>query len=1082
MSFFEELKRRNVFRVGIAYAVMAWVLLQAADFGLDLVDAPNWVIQSLFIIVLLGLPIALVVAWAFELTPEGIKREADVDRSQSITPHTGRKLDRTIIVFLAVALALVLGERFLGGATPRSADDAAGQAGAVQPATTDKSIAVLPFADLSQAQDQGWFADGLAEEILNALVKTPDLQVASRTSSFQYKGSDKDISTMAGEMGVAHVLEGSVRSSGERIRVTAQLIRASDGFHLWSENYDRDVADMISIQEDLASSIATALQTSMDPAALAEMADVGTASVAAYQAYLRGQHLSSDPETGQPREAEMLGALEQWQRATELDPAFAAAYARQASFWLSQLTPSFNYQGLTDLSPAQLLERFNSSINQAIGSATSEADRRGYQAHKAEINLQLREAARLYAEALEARPNDRENRQGQMGVAQKLNDRDAALEALAFFERGGKYSADSAIRYLSMAYRIGDRNAAADYGLQAMQRFPDNARIIYQAHRTLLWAGRVEEAAALARRLEGRGINEAVVAIRQACAEGRRDAAEQALATLLASPEGQEPSLRWLAYQTLGMEAEAINALRPLEASPVPFQLADMLSYPNLDPQPFPALMALLQRENIKRPAAAELPFKCPPPQQTAIAVLPFVNMSSDSDNEYFSDGVSEEILNVLAGIPELKVAARTSAFAFKGSPLGIAEIAGKLGVSHVLEGSVRKAGNQVRITAQLIQADNGFHLWSETFDRELTNIFAIQDEIAQSIASVLEVQLLGERQNYTTVHDLSPEVYEKFLKARFLMRRRNDEAMAEAIALSREVMAAAPDFPRGLVQLAEALVQGNPQYRTAQYPEIRELTDRALALDPTLAAAHMMQGQVAVSGGDTLASIRHFRRAIELDPSEPRPHHWLGIALSNAGYLYDALEALTTAVTLEPDHANSRGYLGYVNSILGNWDRAYVEFGEQARLGNPDGYWQRLFLAVLRRDLPAAQRAAADAERAGYPPERSRLVLAALQDPAQLETYLAQAGAYPIAAWQEIREYMALGAIAQGFDLALASDNKQLNLDLVWAADMAAARALPGFQAFISRANLRQVWDELGPPPACRETPAGYDCTVDNQ
>jgi len=152
----------------------------------------------------------------------------------------------------------------------------------------------LPFADLSQAQDQHWFADGLAEEILNALVKVPDLSVAARTSSFQYRGSSQSIAQIAKELGVAHVLEGSVRSGGDRIRVTAQLIRASDGFHLWSDTYDRQNADMISIQEDLARNIASVLETSMDPEALEQMAQVGTRSVEAYQAYLRDVQLAAE--------------------------------------------------------------------------------------------------------------------------------------------------------------------------------------------------------------------------------------------------------------------------------------------------------------------------------------------------------------------------------------------------------------------------------------------------------------------------------------------------------------------------------------------------------------------------------------------------------------------------------------------------------------------------------------------------------------------------------------------------------------------------------------------------------------------
>ena len=314
MSFFQELKRRNVVRVGIAYVLMGWLVLQAADFGLDLIDAPNWMIQAFVLLIALGLPVALFLAWAFELTPEGVKRESEIDRNASITHQTGRKLDRAIILFLALAVVLLLADRFLGteggepvGGRPAAesstesqaepastaAATASGQAAEATP-SNDKSIAVLPFADMSQAQDQQWFADGLAEEILNALVKVPDLSVTARTSSFQYRGSSLSIAQIAEELGVAHILEGSIRSGGDRIRVTAQLIRASDGFHLWSETYDRDNTDMISIQEDLARSIASVLETSMDPQALEQMAQVGTRSVEAYQLYLRGVKTLAD--------------------------------------------------------------------------------------------------------------------------------------------------------------------------------------------------------------------------------------------------------------------------------------------------------------------------------------------------------------------------------------------------------------------------------------------------------------------------------------------------------------------------------------------------------------------------------------------------------------------------------------------------------------------------------------------------------------------------------------------------------------------------------------------------------------------
>ena len=259
--------------------------------------------------------------------------------------------------------------------------------------------------------------------------------------------------------------------------------------------------------------------------------------------------------------------------------------------------------------------------------------------------------------------------------------------------------------------------------------------------------------------------SQTILDARTACAEGDRASVERLLQSFELSAEARFSqtaggltgiSNSWNLIMLLGERAQAEALLRPLEDSGFPYMLAGFLHYPQFDPTPFPGLVRVLEREQVDRPPPVAIPIACPPPEQTSIAVLPFVNMSPDTDNEFFSDGVSEEILNVLAAIPELKVASRTSAFRYKGSDLGIDEIAGELGVTHVLEGSVRKAGNQVRITAQLIQASDGFHLWSETYDRRLDNIFAIQDEIAGNIAEVLEVQLLGGGKPYTEVADLA--------------------------------------------------------------------------------------------------------------------------------------------------------------------------------------------------------------------------------------------------------------------------------------------------------------------------------------
>ena len=277
MSFIGELKRRNVVRVGIAYVVIAWLLAQVAEFAFENFGAPEWVLKTFVVVLLLGMPLALFFAWAFEMTPEGLKREVEVDRTASITPHTGRKLDRLIIAGLVVAVAYFAwtSQREPEPAEPPPTETSV----AAEIGPDERSIAVLPFVNMSSDEEQEWFADGLTEELLNSLARMPDLLVAARTSSFGYKGSTDSVQNIAKALGVAHVLEGSVRRGNDRLRITAQLIRASDGFHLWSETYDRSPDDVIAIQEDLAIEIARALETAMDPEALKEMVSAGTASV-----------------------------------------------------------------------------------------------------------------------------------------------------------------------------------------------------------------------------------------------------------------------------------------------------------------------------------------------------------------------------------------------------------------------------------------------------------------------------------------------------------------------------------------------------------------------------------------------------------------------------------------------------------------------------------------------------------------------------------------------------------------------------------------------------------------------------------
>ena len=330
MSFFAELKRRNVFRMGIAYVVVAWVLLQAIDFALDIISAPNWVMQVFFLAAVVGLPVVLIFSWVFEMTPEGIKLESQIKRDESVTHHTSQKLDRTIIVFLAFAVLLLLAERFL----IRENDGVAGPANEVvvekleTPDTvTDsdiRSVAVLPFVNMSSDPEQEYFSDGLAEELLNRLAQNEQLRVAARTSSFQFKGQTLDVGEIGRQLKVDNILEGSVRKAGNRLRITAQLIQVDTGFHLWSETYEREMDDVFAIQDDISLAITKALEAELGAEAPTNNKKP-TVNLEAYQLYLQARFLLA--KRGGDN---ILEAIELFGQATALDESFSEAWSGMA--------------------------------------------------------------------------------------------------------------------------------------------------------------------------------------------------------------------------------------------------------------------------------------------------------------------------------------------------------------------------------------------------------------------------------------------------------------------------------------------------------------------------------------------------------------------------------------------------------------------------------------------------------------------------------------------------------------------------------------------------------------------------------
>lgn len=333
-SFFGELKRRNVVRVSIAYIVVSWLLIQAAGVLEPALLLPDWVDRVVTVLLLIGFPIVILFAWAFELTPDGVKLTREVDRSHSITPATGKKLEHFTIAALALVVVFFVIKEFVPlGSENEIPEIVSGEVTAVEPAETEQamppSIAVLPFEDYSENADQAHFSRGIAEELLNLLAKTRGLRVAARTSSFAFAGSEIDIREIGSKLNVDTVLEGSIRKSGDKIRITAQLIKIEDGYHLWSETYDRDYSDIFKIQDEISAAIMDSLKVHLFGEEEQNLVAERTQNMDAYSAYLIGKErlalLTRD---------DVEAARSKFEESIDIDRDYAPAFVLLARSWL----------------------------------------------------------------------------------------------------------------------------------------------------------------------------------------------------------------------------------------------------------------------------------------------------------------------------------------------------------------------------------------------------------------------------------------------------------------------------------------------------------------------------------------------------------------------------------------------------------------------------------------------------------------------------------------------------------------------------------------------------------------------------
>jgi TolB-like protein/Tfp pilus assembly protein PilF len=309
MGLVSELRRRNVFRMAALYVVAAWLVMQVAEVIIGLANLPDWIGPTLLALLAIGFPIALAFSWFYELTPEGISLENDVEAADSIMHVTGRRVDFIIIALLCAAVLLFAYDKWWIGPPPQ------------------KSIAVLAFANMSGDPDQEYFSDGISEEILNLLAQLPELTVISRSSAFSFKGKDVPLPTIAEQLNVAHILEGSVRRAGDRVRITAQLIEARSDAHLWSKSFDRELDDIFAVQDEIAAAIGDALKVKLALVGgeAVTPASIKAANTAAYDAYLQGREL-----VNRRGRENMDAAARHFERALRLDENFAPAHAQLA--------------------------------------------------------------------------------------------------------------------------------------------------------------------------------------------------------------------------------------------------------------------------------------------------------------------------------------------------------------------------------------------------------------------------------------------------------------------------------------------------------------------------------------------------------------------------------------------------------------------------------------------------------------------------------------------------------------------------------------------------------------------------------
>jgi len=736
---------------------------------------------------------------------------------------------------------------------------------AVEPASVEKmayplpdepSIAVLPFVNMSGDPEQEYIADSITENIITALSYIPEMLVIARTSTSAYKGKAVKVNQVSEELGVRYILEGSIQKAGDQIRVTAQLIDAISGHHLWADRYDRDIKDFFDLLDEIAKKVTIELQVKLTEGDIARISHKtenfeAWASATTANSFLK---LISKENIAKARELS--------EKAVLLDPGYGFAWA--------VLGGAHNIEGIF---------RWSESRNKSIKLAVEYTDK----ALKLDTNLSCATSVkgRLY------------RMQGQFEQAISTGEKSIAL--------GPSHDLSYSTLSTTMLYagRFEESITLMKKAMRLNPQYP--AWYLYILASSYFHEERYEEAIEAGNRLLDRT---------------RKGEWPPILAHLGLS----------VSYTELGRDEEAsAHAAKVLKINPK-FSLENYArtnQYKNKSD--FERYLASLRKAGL--PKTPPLPL----PDKPSIAVLAFDNLSGDPEQEYFSDGIAENIITALSKVGELFVISRNSSFTYKGKPVKVQQISRELGVRYVLEGSLQKSGDRVRITAQLIDAKNGQHLWAEKYDRDLKEIFEIQDEITLKIVNALRVELTdGEQLRVYAQQFKTLDVYLKQAQTASLWNEGTKESLKRHGQLAQEMIDLEPDSPIGYRVLAWNHY-GLATYGVSPEENLKKafmLSQKALAIDKSTGYPYALLGYIYLKMRKYEKAIESGERSVELDPNNAFFLVLFGATLRDSGRIDEALTHIKQAIRLNPFPAYYYYYhLGICYLYKGQYEDALTEY-----------------------------------------------------------------------------------------------------------------------------------------------------------